>query len=147
MDTDWLLALSSTVLSFTVVVVVVLLYVGLGRQEAALKAGRKRSGDRFGRTRERADAQYAEVKERTEDRCQELRERSDAQHREQLERHGELREWAEGQFREVRERSDAQHAETLAEIRRLTDALVSHSHTDGGIIFHIPPPSGQQREE
>ena len=50
-------------------------------------------------------------------------------------------------YRELLERSDAQHTETLAEIRRLTDALVSHSHTDGGIIFHIPPPSGQPQEE
>ena len=68
------------------------------------------------------------------------RERSDAQHR-------ELRDWAEVQFRESRERSNAQHAETLAEIRRLTDALVAHSHTDGGIISHIPPPSSPPRQE
>ena len=23
----------------------------------------------------------------------------------------------------------------------MTDSLVSHSHTDGGFIFHIPPPA------
>ncbi len=57
------------------------------------------------------------------------------------------RERADAQHADLRERADAQHAETLAEIRRLTDALVSHSHTDGGIIFHIPPPSGSAQQE
>ena len=64
------------------------------------------------------------------------RERADAQYT-------EARERSDAQYRELRERSDAQHAELLAEIRRLTDAFVSHSHApDGGIIFRIPPPSG-----
>ncbi len=53
----------------------------------------------------------------------------------------------EAEVKAGRERADAQHAETLAEIRRLTDALVSHSHTDGGIIFHIPSPSGSAQQE
>lgn len=53
------------------------------------------------------------------------------------------RERSDEQCREARERSDVQHAETLAEIRRLTDAVLTHSHApDGGIIFRVPPPSG-----
>ena len=58
------------------------------------------------------------------------------------------RERADAQHAEARERADAQHAETLSEIRRLTDAFLSHSHaTDGGIIFRIPPPSGMTPQE
>ena len=53
------------------------------------------------------------------------------------------RERSDDQFGWARERSDVQHAETLAEIRRLTDAFLSHSHApDGGIIFRVPPPIG-----
>ena len=56
-----------------------------------------------------------------------------------------VRERSDEQFREARERSDAQHAETLAEIRRLTDAFLSHSHApDGGVFFRMPPPSGEK---
>ena len=58
------------------------------------------------------------------------------------------RERSDEQFREARERSDVQHAETLAEIRRLTDAFLSHSHApDGGIVFRIPPPAGSDPSE
>ena len=54
----------------------------------------------------------------------------------------------EAEVKAGRERADAQHAETLSEIRRLTDAFLSHSHaTDGGIIFRIPPPSGMTPQE
>ena len=53
------------------------------------------------------------------------------------------RERSDDQFRQAREQSDAQHAEVLAEIRRLTDAFLTHSHApDGGIIIRVPPPSG-----
>ena len=119
MDAPTIAALASVAVALaTVLGLVGPVYLRLGRLEGEVKAGRERS-----------DEQYRES-----------RERSDAQHR-------ELRDWAEGQFRESRERSDAQHAETLAEIRRLTDALVAHSHTDGGIIFHIPPPSSPPSQE
>ena len=58
------------------------------------------------------------------------------------------RERSDEQYREARERSDVQHAETLAEIRRLTDAVLTHSHApDGGIIFRVPPPSGSTTPE
>ena len=58
------------------------------------------------------------------------------------------RERSDEQYREARERSDVQHAETLAEIRRLTDAVLTHSHgPDGGIIFRVPPPSGSTTPE
>lgn len=58
------------------------------------------------------------------------------------------RERSDEQYREARERSDVQHAETLAEIRRLTDAVLTHSHApDGGIIFRVPPPSGSATPE
>ena len=54
----------------------------------------------------------------------------------------------EAEVKAGRGRADAQHAETLSEIRRLTDAFLSHSHaTDGGIIFRIPPPSGMTPQE
>ncbi len=55
---------------------------------------------------------------------------------------------ADAQYAESRERADAQHAEILVEIRRLADALGSHSHApDGGIIFRIPPQGGLPRQE
>ena len=94
-------------------------YLRLGRLEAEVKAGRERS-----------DVQYAELRERSDRQYAELRERSDRQYAESL------------------ERADAQHAETLAEIRRLADALWSHSHApDGGIIFRIPPQGGPPQPE
>ena len=41
------------------------------------------------------------------------------------------------------DKMDAQHAETMAEIRRLFDALLSHSHDpDLGLIFRAPPGNG-----
>lgn len=41
------------------------------------------------------------------------------------------------------DKMDAQHAETMAEIRRLFDALLSHSHDpDLGLIFRLPPGNG-----
>ena len=105
-------------------------YLRLGRLEAEVKAGRERADAQYGESRERADAQYAES-----------RERADAQLR-------EMREWVDVRFTQMRERSDAQHAETLGEIRRLTDAFLSHSHApDGGIIFRVPPPSGSTLPE
>lgn len=58
------------------------------------------------------------------------------------------RERSDEQFREARERSDVQHAEVLSEIRRLTDAFLSHSHApDGGIIFRVPPPTDESQRE
>ena len=69
------------------------------------------------------------------------RERADDQH-------AQAREHTDTLFAQARERSDAQHAETLAEIRRLTDAVLSHSHApDGGIVFRIPPPAGLNQPE
>ena len=141
MDAPTIAALASVSVALaTVLGLVGPVYLRLGRLEGEVKAGRERSDEQYREARERSDEQYREARERSEERYRELRERSDAQFR-------ELRDWAEAQFRESRERSDAQHAETLAEIRRLTDALVSHSHTDGGIIFHIPPPSSPPRQE
>ena len=56
MYTDWLLALVSMTLSFTVVVVVTVLYTGLGRQETAIREGRERSK---ARSRESSERYYA----------------------------------------------------------------------------------------
>lgn len=43
------------------------------------------------------------------------------------------------------EMSRAEHEATRAEIRRLTDALLSHSHdADGNIRFPIPPPTSAE---
>ena len=130
MDTDWLIALPSMVLSFTVVGVIVSLYIRLGRLETVLKAGRERS-----------DAQHEEARERSDKQFREAREGSDAQCQ-------ALRDWSEAQFREARERSDAQHAEILAEIRRVTDGPFPRSHApDGSIIFRVVPPSGSNLPE
>ena len=94
-------------------------YLRLGRLEGEVKAGRERSDEQFREARERSDTHYAELRERTD-----------------------------LQFAQLRERSDSQHAEVLAEIRRLTDAFLSHSHApDGGIIFRVPPPSGSTLPE
>ena len=141
MDAPTIAALASVAVAWVAILGLVgPIYLRQGRVEGEIKATRERSDDQFGWARERSDAQYRELREWAEGQFREARERSDAQHR-------ELRDWAEAQFREARERSDVQHAETLTEIRRLTDALVAHSHTDGGIIFHIPPPSGPPRQE
>ena len=65
-----------------------------------------------------------------------VRERADDQH-------AQAREHTDTLFAQAREHADVQHAETMSEIRRLTDAFLTHSHApDGGIIFRIPPPAG-----
>ncbi len=131
MDAPTIAAFASvSVALVTVLGLVGPVYLRLGHLEGEVKAGRERSDDRYRELRERTEAQHAEARERTEDRYR------------------ELREWAEGQFREARERADAQHAETMAEIRRLTDAFISHSHApDGGVIFRVPPPAGSPQQE
>ena len=69
------------------------------------------------------------------------RERADYQH-------SQAREHTDALFAQAREHADTQHTETLREIRRLTDAFLSHSHApDGGIIFRIPPPAGSNSAE
>ena len=46
----------------------------------------------------------------------------------------------EAEIKHSRELADARHRETLEEIRRLTEALVSHYHSpEGGVIFTVPP--------
>ena len=142
MDAPVIAAFASVAVAFVALLGLVgPVYLRQGRVEGEIKATRERSDDQFGWARERSDAQYKELREWAEGQFRESRERTDAQHQ-------ELKEWAEGQFRESRERSDAQHAETLREIRRLTDAFLSHSHApDGGIIFRIPPPEGSTSPE
>lgn len=148
MDAPTIAAFASLFMALVAVIALASpVYLRLGRLEGEVTATRERSGAQYAEAKERSDAQYRELLERhrelkewAEGEFRESRERSEAQYR-------ELREWAEGQFRESRERSEVQHAETLAEIRRLTDALVSHSHADGGIIFHIPPPPVPPRQE
>ena len=94
-------------------------YMRVGRLEAEVRAGRERSNEQFREVRERSDEQFREVRERTDE-----------------------------QFAQAQQRSDAQHAEVLGEIRRLTDAFLSHSHApDGGIIFRVPPASGSTLPE
>ena len=111
-------------------------YLRLGHLEGEVKAGRERSDTQFRESRERSDSQYRELREWSDSQYRELRDWAEAQFRESRER-------SDPQFREARERADAQHAETLAEIRRLTEAFLSHSHApDGGVIFRIPPPGG-----
>ena len=61
MDADWLLGLSTIVLSFTVVGVIVTLYIHLGRLEAVFKAGRERPEAQFRGSRERSDTQHSET--------------------------------------------------------------------------------------
>ena len=120
MDAPTIAALASVAVALVAVLGLVgPVYLRLGKLEGEVKAGRERSDDQFREARERSDTQYQQLRDRTE-----------------------------AQFRELRERSDAQHAETLAEIRRLTDAFLSHSHApDGGIIFRVPPPSGSTLPE
>ena len=89
-------------------------YLRLGKLEGEVKAGRERADDQYGQAREHTDALFAQAREHTD-----------------------------ALFAQARERADVQHAEVLGEIRRLTDAILSHSHApDGGIIFRVPPPSG-----
>ena len=131
MDAPTIAALASVAVALvTVLGLVGPVYLRLGRLEGDVKAGRERSDEQYRESRERSDAQYRELRDWAEGQFRESRERTDAQ------------------FREARERADAQHAETLAEIRRLTDAFLSHSHApDGGTIFRIPPPSGLTPQE
>ena len=66
----------------------------------------------------------------------------DAHTREMLAREdAHTRELIMQEIAALRERSEVQHAETMAAIRRLTDAFLSHSHdTDGTVRFSIPSP-------
>ena len=153
MDAPTIAALASLAVAWIAILGLVgPVYLRQGRVEGEIKATRERSDDQFGWARERSDGQFKQVRERSDAHHRELRDWAEAQFKEARERsdtqHRELRDWAEAQFKEVRERSDAQHAETLAEIRRLTDAFLSHSHApDGGIIFRVPPPSGTNTQE
>ena len=141
MDSDWLLAVATMLLSYTALGVVVSLYIRLGKLESALRAGRERSEAQMREWMERSDEELKEWQERSDEQLRDWRERSDARFREQSER-------SEAQFREWRERSDAQHQEVLKEIRRITDAPFPHSHEpDGSIIYRVPPPSGSSAAE
>ena len=117
MDTTTIAALASAAAILVAVLGLVgPVYLRLGRLEGEVKAVRERSDEQFREARERSDTQYQQLREHIEDR-----------------------------FREYRERSDAQHAEVLGEIRRLTDAFLSHSHApDGGVFFRMPQPSGEK---
>ena len=87
MDSDWLLALSTMILSFTVVCVVVFLYIRLGRLETLLKAGRERANGRHAEARERSDEQFRVAWERSDTRFDDMRgtfENLFRKHREQL---------------------------------------------------------------
>ena len=56
------------------------------------------------------------------------------------------RELQQAENARLSDKMDTQHAETMREIRRLVDALISHSHdADGSIIFRIPPGSATDR--
>ena len=149
MDAPTIAALASVAVAWIAILGLVgPVYLRQGRVEGELKITREevkltreRSDEQFGWARERSDEQYRELRSWAETQFRESRERSDEQYR-------ELRAWTEAQFREARERADAQHAETLSEIRRLTDAFLSHSHApDGGIIFRVPPPGGPPTQE
>ncbi len=141
MDAPMIAAFASLFMALIAVIALASpVYLRLGRLEGEITASRERSDAQYAEAKERSDAQHRELREWAEIQFRESRERSDAQYR-------ELRERSEAQYRELRERSDAQHRETLAEIRRLTDALVAHSHVDGGIIFHLPPPSAPSQQE
>ena len=54
-----------------------------------------------------------------------------------------LSEKIDSESARLSDKMDAQHAETMTEIRRLFDALLSHSHDpELGIIFRAPPGNG-----
>ena len=141
MDVPTIAAFSSLVVALVAVLTLAApVYLRLGRLEVEVKAGRERADAQYQGAREWSDTQYQEARERSDTQYQEARERSDTQYQ-------DLRERADAQYQDLRERADAQHAEVLAEIRRLTDAFVSHSHApDGGIIFRIPPLLGEAAE-
>ncbi len=153
MDAPTIAAFASVAVAFvTILGLVAPVYLRQGRVEGEIKATRERSDDQFKWARERSEELYREARERSEEQYRELRDWAEVQFKEARERsdahNRELRDWAEVQFRESRERSDAQHTETLREIRRLTDAFLSHSHApDGGIVFRIPPPEGSTSPE
>ena len=141
MNADWLFALSPLVIALAAVGVIVPVYVRLGRLEGEVTSNRERSNEQFRQAREWSDEQFIEARERPDTQYAALRERFEVEFRQHRER-------TDLQFAQLRERSDSQHAEVLAEIRRLTDAFLSHSHApDGGIIFRVPPPSGSTLSE
>ena len=105
-------------------------YLRLGRLEGEVKAGKERADYQHSQAREHTDVLFAQAREHTDAMFAQAREHTDAL------------------FAQARERADTQHAETLGEIRRLTDAFLSHSHApDGGLIFRIPPPAGSNSAE
>ena len=51
----------------------------------------------------------------------------------------------EAEIKHSRELADARHQEMLEEIRRLTEALISHYHTpEGEVVFTVPPRTAGQ---
>ena len=61
MDSDWLLAIATMILSYTALGVAASLYIRLGKLESALRAGRERSEAQLREWRERFDAQHEGV--------------------------------------------------------------------------------------
>ena len=101
-----------------------LVYHRLGKLEQAVEANRELQQAESGRLSDKMDADYG----RLSDKIDALR----------TEMHAENAR--------LSDKMDAQHAETMREIRRLVDALISHSHdADGSIIFRIPPGSATGR--
>ncbi len=120
------------------------LYYRLGKMEKGLEANREASeadyarlSDKIDANREAAQADYA----RLSDKIDANREAAQADYARLSDKIdaglNALRTEMVAEF----QRHDARQGETLTEIRRLMDALISHSHDpDTGVVsFRIPP--------
>ena len=102
-----------------------MIYHRLGKLEQAVEANKELAQSENARLADKMDENYARLSDRMDADYARLADKIDAE------------------SARLSEKMDAQHAETIAEIRRLFDALLSHSHDpDLGLIFRIPPGNG-----
>ena len=126
---------------------IAMIYHRLGKLEQAAEANKeliqsesaRRSGkmdENYARLSDRMDADYARLSDKIDAESARLSDKMD-------ENYARLSDKIDAESARLSDKMDAQHAETMREIRRLFDALLSHSHDpELGIIFRAPPGNG-----
>ena len=96
-------------------------------------------------TRESVNEEVTHSREMQQKDTEALNQKIDSTREFLLERIQHSEEMLLNKIEHSQEMSRAEHEATRAEIRRLIDALLSHSHdADGNIRFPIPPPTGAE---
>ena len=115
---------------------IAMIYHRLGKLEQAVEANKELAQSGNARLADKMDENYARLSDRMDADYARLADKIDAES-------ARLSDKMDENYARLSEKMDAQHAETIAEIRRLFDALLSHSHDpDLGLIFRIPPGNG-----